>query len=258
MVYEIEKNRIDLRDIQPRLLRTRHLLLLDIGSDKFVALRVIRQQQSIITYNFSTEISGFLPLAPVGSSGTTNVTQASFTAPITLGIKELSVDDALSIGESRQGNITQVFMGIAPSYTYVDLLQAGIPVDQLSLSAMSPTSAYPYIYGHSGFTSPYFRPSENTEFFVMANIQTQLRLANSVSIPISPKLLLVMNNMTVKPVDAALFKQMLEAKVPREVVTVGQIYSSITWSPDRYGGASPVSAKDVLAGNTVALKEGGY
>lgn len=252
----IEKNRIDLTGIEKRLLHARHLLLLETGNNKYVALRILRQHLSFISYNFVKDEPSFLPLAPVGSSGSTGVTQPFFSSTNTLGINQLSVSDLLSIGSNRTNNLMQVFYGIAPSYVYTSMDEPN-SLDTLPTAGLSPSSTYPYLYGHSGFDSPYYRPSEHTEFFAIANVSVTFTLINTVSIPVSPKMLLVLNNCTVEPVhDYALIKKMVDGTTAREIATVGQVYSEVTWTSERYGNISPFTASD--ANFPDKLKEAGY
>lgn len=254
------KDKIKLDGIKTKLLQPRHLMLLETGNNKYVALRAVRTNLSFLNYNFVNDSASFLPLAPVKSTGTTKVTQNFFAQHVSVNINALSLTDALAIGGSRNNNLMQVFYGIAPSYIYVDLeYPASTLVNQGPQSSLSPSSTYPYFYGHSGFDSPYYEPSEFTEFFSISNIPVQFTLVNSVAIEQSPKMLFILNNITVEPVhDLALFKKMIEGTTPREIITLGQIYTEITWSPAMYASASPVSAADVLSGNTAVLKEAGY
>lgn len=252
----IEKNRIDLTGIEKRLLHARHLLLLETGNDTYVALRIVRQHLSFISYNFVKDAPSFLPLAPVGSTGTTGVTQSFFSPTNTLGITELSLNDLLSIGSNRSNNLMQVFYGIAPSYVYTSINEPN-SLDTLPSAGLTPSSTYPYLYGHSGFDSPYYRPSEHTEFFAIANVEVSFTLINTVSIPVSPKLLLVLNNCTVEPVhDYALIKKMVDGTTARAIATVGQVYSEVVWTAERYGGIRPFRASDV--NSPEKLKEAGY
>ncbi len=253
--------KISYDDIEERLLQPRFLMLLDTGRDQYVALRVVRQSLMQIYYDFVNDAPGFLPLAPVNGTAVSGQTQPFISQHNAVNISELSISDALAIPKPRTSNMLQIFYGIAPSYCFVTPEQpGGTPNAQLPETAGFPQSNYPYIASHSGYDSPLYEPSKYTELFGIADVTIQFTLANTVSIPISPKMLFVINNMLVEPIDSLdLFRKMLEGTVPRRVVSVGQIYTNIQFSGATYGGISPVSARDVMSPNGKnALVRAGY
>lgn len=215
---------------------------------------------SKITYNFVEDAASFLPLDAVNGSGTSGVTQNFFSRGNAIDVNTLNIDDALDIPRPRYNNLMQIFYGIAPSYCFVTPeVPGGTILAQMPETSEFPQSGYPYITDHTGFDSPFYTPSKYTELFSLANVPIQFTLANTASIPISPKLLLILNNMTVEPVNSLdLFRKMLEGTVPRRVASVGQVYASVTWSFQVYGNIQPVDATDVLGSNgkTVVAKAG--
>lgn len=246
--------RISTRLIDDAILKPRYLLLLETQTDYFVALRVVSQQLSFISYDFVAD-AGISALTGVGTTG-------QIAQHVQVKINNLSIQDALSISTAanRTDNIMQIFYGIAPSYVYVDLeVPGGTYLNQLPNTALNPQSTYPYLYGHSGFDSPYYEPSRNTEFFSVSNLNIQFTLQNSVSISVNPRMLFAINNTIVKPVnDISLFKAMLERKVPVTIANMNQIYTSVTWSPALYSGVSPILASSILKGDMDAFREAGY
>jgi hypothetical protein len=259
-MYEL--NKVSLNDVRERLLQPRYLLLLETGDDLFVALRVKRQHVSKITYNFVKDYSGFLPLAPIGTTPVSGVTQSSFSQHNAIQIQEIgNLQDALSIPTPRQNNLLQIFYGIAPSYCFVTPEQpGGTLLAQLPNTSEFPSASYPWIYDHSGFDSPFYMPSQDTELFSIANVTLQFTLANTVPIPISPKLMFIINNLTVEPISSLdTFRKMIEGTIPRRVVSMGQIYSNVTWSSQVYSGIQPVSASNILGSNGAAyFRDAGY
>ena len=260
-MYDWSKYQIRLDDIEERILQPRYLLLIETGQDQYVALRVGRQRLAQVAYNFVNDGADFLPLAPVNSTGTSGVTQGFFSQHNPITISKLGSQDLLGIPTPRTGNLMQLFYGIAPSYCFVTPEQpGGTQLEQLPNTQLFPQSSYPYIYDNSGFSSPFYRPAKHTELFTVANVTIQFTLVNSVSIPISPKMLFVINNMRVSPIESLdLFRKMLEGTVARRVVSMGQVYSDVTWSSAIYGNVEPVSAKSILGSNgSVAFKNAGY
>lgn len=258
-MYEL--NRVSLTDVRERLLQPRFLLLLETDDNAFVALRVKRQHVSKIAYNFVNDYSGFLPLDAIGGSGTSGVTQSSFVQHKAIQVSEIgNLQDALDIPTPRTYNLMQIFYGIAPSYCFVTPEEpGGTLLAQMPETSEFPQSAYPWIYDHNGYDSPFYMPSQDTELFSIANVTIQFTLANTATIPISPKFSLILNNMTVEPIDSVdLFKAMLDGRIARRVVSMGQVYSNVVWSQSIYG-VQPVSASEVQASNaSTTLKTAGY
>lgn len=237
----MDQTKVDISDLKGVLLKARHLLLLETANNEFVGLRITRTHLTYLNYDFISQISTFSALTAVGTAG-------SFVQHVTMSISSLSsVSDWLSMSSNQSNNLYQVFYGIKPSYLYVTLeYPAGQPTAQLSQSALYPQSAYPYIFDHSGYSSPYFRPSPETEFISLSNIKVQFTLANSVSISINPQMLFVINNCITEPItDMALLKQMVQRKVPVEIINLGQIYNNVSFPSTLYG-AKPQSASVIL------------
>ena len=255
-----KKNKISFVDIEERILQPRFLLLLNTFQDQFVALRIQRQHLTTMLYDFVKD-GGDLPLAPVTTTGTAGVTQSFLSPHNIVAINELSITDGMAIPKPRIDNLMQIFYGISPSYLFVSPEQpGGTLVSQLPESAEAVQINFPYIFDHSGFDSPLYAPSKYTELFSIANVNLQFTLVNSVPITINPKLMFVMNNLLVEPITSVdLFRKMLEGTVPRRVVTLGQIYSGITWSPSVYSGIKPVAASSILGSNAqAAFTKAGY
>jgi len=258
-MYEL--NKVSLNDVRERLLQPRYLLLLETGDDQFVALRVKRQHVSKIAYNFVNDYKGFLPLAPIGTTPVSGVTQSSFVQHQSIQIQEIgNLQDGLSIPTPRTNNLLQLFYGIAPSYCFVTPEQpSGTLLAQMPNTNEFPSSQYPWIFDHSGYDSPFYMPSQDTELFSIANVTLQFTLANTVPISISPKLMFVINNITTEPISSLdTFRKMLEGTIPRRVVSMGQIYSNVPWSSTIYG-VKPVDASDILGKNGAsAFQSAGY
>lgn len=261
-VYDKYKVRFD--GIKKRLLEPRHFLLLETDANTFVGLRVVRQHLSQIMYNFEVEIDSFLPLNPVSITQGTTLTQSFFSPHNTLAISQLSgVSDWLQVPSPRTNNLMQVFYGISPSYVAIAPEQpGGTYLDQLPTSSLNPSSSFYWLWNNSGWNSPLYEPSEETEFFVPSNLSTQFTLINTAPIIVNPKMLFIVNNLIVEPIsDLATFQDILRGKIPSEKRDVGQIYSttSAQWSPSNYSGVNPVSAKSILGPNAAtAFKDAGY
>lgn len=259
-MYDYKKSRISLDDIEERLLQNRFLLLINTSEDNYVALRVQRQHMSKIAYDFVKD-AGLLPLDAVGGTGTSGVTQNAFSQHVAVAINELSINDGLDIPKPRTNNLMQIFYGISPSYLFVSPeMPGGTLLGQMPETSEYTQSTYPYIFDHSGYDSPFYVPSKYTEIFSIANVTIQFTLANTASIPITPRFLLILNNLIVEPVDSLKqFQDMLKGTIPRRVVTAGQIYSTITWSPSVYSNVKPVSASNILGSNAqAAFTKAGY
>jgi hypothetical protein len=234
------QTKVDISDLKGVLLKPRHLLLLETSNNQFVGLRVTRTHLTYVNYDFISQISTFNALTAVGTTG-------SFVQHVTMSITSLSgVSDWLAMATNQTNNLYQVFYGIKPSYLYATLeYPAGQPTAQLSQTALYPQSAYPYIFDHSGYSSPYFKPSPETEFISLSNIKVQFTLANSVSISIRPEMLFVVNNCITEPItDMALLKQMVQRKVPVEIIDLGQIYNNVAFPSTLYG-AKPLSVSAI-------------
>lgn len=232
---------IDTSDLRAVLLRPRHLLLLQTSETDVVGLRVVRAHRTYVNYDFVSQSATFKPLTGVGTAG-------SFVQHVTMSITSLSnISNWLTMATNTNNNLYQVFYGIKPSYVYATLeYPAGVPLAQLSQSSLIPQLPYPYIFDHSGYSSPYYKPSADTEFINLSNINVQFTLANSVPISVSPSMLFVINNCTTEPVtDVGLLKNMILGKVPREIVDLGSIYSSVSFPAALYG-TTPQSIASIL------------
>ena len=255
-----KKNKISFADIEERILQPRFLLLLNTFQDEFVALRIQKQHLTSMLYDFVKD-GGILPLAPVTTSGTANVTQNFLSSHNIVALNKLNISDGLAIPKPRVNNIMQVFYGISPSYLFVSPEQpGGTLLSQLPETSEFVQTNFPYIFDHSGFDSPLYVPSKYTELFSVANVTLQFTLVNTSSITITPRMLFVLNNLIVEPITSVdLFRKMLEGTVPRRVATLGQVYNGITWSPSVYSNIRPVSASRILGSNGQAeFTKAGY
>ena len=246
------KTEIDLSGIASDFIKPRHYFLLQLAKDSFVALQAVRTHTNFLQYNFSAEKSGWLPLDAVGGTGTSGVSQSSYLSSQNITIKDLSIsDNALSIS-SMQSNVLQVFYGLKPSYLLVNRrYPSTTPVDQLPEGSLHPSSTYIWVYGVSGFRSPYYRPSPETEFISFANTDVFFDLVNTAPFTIQPELFFVINNIIVQPItDKAIIAKILTpaSGIPRKIIDVGQIYGSVSWNPEKYAGAVEFTQADILAG----------
>lgn len=249
-MYEIDSTRIDLKDIQGRFLEPGFLFLLEVDDDQYVALRCVRNKRMFLQYSFQQEISGWLPLAPVGETGTSGTDQDSYLENQDVYIHSLNIDteNALGVDSTNSNNMLQLFFGIKPSYLNVNLRYPNTTANyQMPRSKLFPSSAYPYLFGASGYSSRYLHPSRDTEFFSMISTGFKFDLANTASYDIQPELMFVINNIITAPVtDKEKVKRILEGQgVPRKIVALGSIYGSVPFPSTQYSGAKVFKAKDL-------------
>lgn len=240
----------DLSDIEASLIGPRFLFLLEVDNEKYVALMATRTRLEFLEYSFQQAVTGWLPLAAVGTAAVTNSTQAAYLEkqPITItSVSDVDIsDNALGFG-SNKNNLMQVFYGIKPSYCAVNRRFPSNPVDILPESQLFPRSSYPYVSGANGKTSPYYHPSKKTEFMSIINNVVTFDLANTVSFSIQPEMMFVLNNIITKPITKKdTVVRMLENQgIPRKIVQLGSIYGSVPWDDTSYGGAKVFKASDL-------------
>ena len=246
------KYEINLADIAPEIIKPRHYFLLQLAKDSYVALQAVRTHIDFLQYNFSVEKSGWLPLDAVGGTGSSGVSQAAYLDNQNITISDLSIDNNAFSIKSLQNNLLQIFYGLKPSYLLVNRrFPSTTPVDQLPESSLHPSSSYIWVYGVSGFRSPYYHPSPETEFVSFANTDVYFDLANTAPFLIQPELFFVINNVIVQPIkDKGIIAKILTpaSGIPRKIIDVGQIYGSVPWNPESYSGAVEFTQADILAG----------
>ena len=246
------KYEIDLSAIDAEIIKPRHYFLLQLAKDSYVALQAVRTHINFLQYNFSAEKSNWLPLDAVGGTGASGVSQAAYLESQNITISDLSIDNNAFSIKTRENNIIQAWYGLKPSYLLVNRrFPSTTPVDQLPESSLHPSSSYIWVYGVSGFRSPYYRPSPETEFVSFANTDVYFDLANTAPFLVQPELFFVMNNVLVQPIkDKSIIAKILTpaSGIPRKIIDTGQIYGSVPWSSSSYEGIVEFTQADILAG----------
>ena len=238
--------------IAPRIAAENQNWVFALGGSpvKYFPARIAKRVVLEFAYDYVVQVSGFLPLAPKGS-----------TAPYPAGTQPPWVDDVILTLTSiknvpnlftltTKNEAIQVFWGVTPSPTALYKRQ---PVNENNVALDQNVYATLSYYDPGlidGFASPFDRPAPETETWILGGIDANWAIGNEGAFPLSPKLNFLFVHCTIEPItDAETIRRIFLGQIPARWTSLGAPDKDVSSSLNTtlYSNPSIVTRAQALA-----------
>ncbi len=239
--------------IAPRIAREDDYWVFALGGrpTNYFVTRIAKRAVFEWAYDFTVQVSNFLPLAPAGSTSPyPSGTQAPWVNDVIMTLTSISnVPNIFTL--TSQNEMLQLFWGAAPSPLTLYKRQ---PVNQNAVSLDQNIFASVSYYDPGlidGFASPFDRPAPETETWILGGIDANWALGNEGMIPIAPKINMFIVRSIVEPIsDAETLKRIFSGSLPSKKISLGDPKSDLTsaLNTSLYTDAKTVTRTQALSG----------
>lgn len=217
--------------------------------------QVVKASRFQYTYDLTTNITSFLPLANYGVTGIPGLAQSYWVANQQLNVKSVSNVTNLFLIQNNY-EVYQVFIGVSPSYLRVypqqPITQNNGQLDQ----SLVPSPSLIDVGWYDGFLSPFDRPAVESEMLIINGYEPSFNFSNPVGIPITPRLNIFINRMVISPIiDQSMANSIISGKIhdpdPRQI-SIGFPQNGLGFNTALYPGS-----RTFPVANPAAIKASG-